>query len=109
MTWESRFTVASSVALVLAVALTVLTVALRADAPTVVTVLLSLWVPLLLITLSIVGLGALGSLMDRPGGAGARGKPSPQAGARRTLFDWNAVPHVHAGEKFCVYCGAKLA
>jgi len=108
MSWEGRFTVASSVALILAVVLTVMTVALKADAMTVVSVLVTLWVPLLLITLSIVGLGALGGLMDRSVRAGAA------AGARSgvprpTLFDWSSVPHVHAGDRFCVHCGAKMA
>ena len=105
MSWEGRFTVASSVALILAVALTVMAVALRVEAITVVSVLIALWIPLLLITLSIVGLGALGGLMDRAtrSGAGAAGT------SRRTLFDWGATPHTHAGGKFCVFCGIKLA
>ena len=108
MSWEGRFTVASSVALILAVALTVMTLALKADAFTVVSVLVALWVPLLLITLSIVGLGALGGLMDRSVRRGATA--GTQLGwAGRTLFDWSSVPHVHAGEKFCVHCGAKMA
>ncbi len=94
MTWEGRFTVASSVALVLAVVLTVMTVALRADAIAVVSVLVTLWIPLLLITLSIVGLGALGGLMDRPAASRVGSNP---------------FPHMHAGERFCVHCGAKMA
>jgi len=94
MSWEGRFTVASSVALILAVALTVMTVALKADAITVVSILVTLWVPLLLITLSIVGLGAVGGLMDK---------------ARTSTVGSNPFPHIHAGEKFCVHCGAKMA
>lgn len=107
MSWEGRFTVASSVALILAVALTVMAVALRVEAITVVSVLIALWIPLLLITLSIVGLGALGGLMDRAtrSGAGA----APAGTPRGTLFDWNVTPHTHAGGKFCVFCGVKIA
>jgi hypothetical protein len=107
MSWEGRFTVASSVALVLAVVLAVMAVALRVEAITVVSVLIALWIPLLLITLSIVGLGALGGLMDRAtkSAAGA----APAGTAKGTLFDWNVSPHMHAGGKFCVFCGIKLA
>lgn len=108
MSWEGRFTVASSVALVLAVALTVMAVALRVEAITVVSVLIALWIPLLLITLSVVGLGALGGLMDRATRSGAGGV-APAGAARGTLFDWNVTPHTHAGGKFCVLCGVKLA